>query len=301
LYYTGVIGGDNADDDVPVPILNRGPYKLVGGIQVVTTDDLGSYPNAFLTDGETAFQCFVYLDGNVRTGNASDCGTDPAQPACGTGTYQECQCGTDLSCHACIHSGYKNLLNIYDTFKLEVLTQPDASRQNSVSAQIVVKTSPSDTTYAIETFPLPPLPEQKWTMITISKKDRQIFVYYNSTLVLSKKALHTFSIVPPASQMPAYAGDTTLSGTIAMVAFYPSHQTTSDVTTTYGQMVDTRGNLNTLQAVPTSSSYTVNDTSTWGIINTLCLDGSCFLNRSVAPKIVPTIPSIYSPLETSYA
>ena len=148
---------------------------------------------------------------------------------------------------------------------------------------------------------LPPLPEQKWTMITISKKDRQIFVYYNSTLVLSKKALHTFSIVPPASQMPAYAGDTTLSGTIAMVAFYPSHQTTSDVTTTYGQMVDTRGNLNTLQAVPTSSSYTVNDTSTWGIINTLCLDGSCFLNRSVAPKIVPTIPSIYSPLETSYA
>jgi len=169
-----------------------------------------------------------------------------------------------------------------------------------VSAQIVVKTSPTDTTYAIETFPLPPLPEQKWTMITISKDGRQVFVYYNSTLVLSKKALHTFSVMPPPSQIPVYAGDVTLSGNIAMVGFLSSHQGLADVTGAYQNMVDTRGNLNGLQAVPNSSTYTIKDTSVPAIISSLCLDGSC-LKMSNSPPIVPTIPSMYNPLETAYA
>jgi len=295
---------NNSTPTIP-QMLNRGPYNLVGGIQIVKASELGKNQNAFLTDGEGAFQCFVYLDGNIRTGNASDCGTDPGQPSCGTGIYQECQCGTDLTCSACKHTGYKNLLNIYDTFKVEILTQPDASRQKSVSAQIVVKTTPSQDTngnnsYAVETFPLPPLPEQKWTMLTVSKQGRQIFVYYNSTLVLSKKALHTFSVIPPASQIPVFAGDKTLSGNVAMVTFYPSHQAIPDVESKYGSLVDTRGNLNTLPVVPTSSSYTIKDTSPWAIIKTLCLDGSC-LNLSRPPAMVPTIPSIYNPLETSYA
>jgi len=296
---------NSSSTDVSPLVVNRGPYNLKGGIQVVKASDLGKDPNAFLTEGEGAFQCFVYLDGNVRTGNASDCGTDPALPSCGTGLYQECQCGNDLSCQACKHPGYKSLINLYDTFKIEVLTQPDASRQNSVSAQIVVKTTPSqdgngNNSYAIETFPLPPLPEQKWTMITVSKQGRQIFVYYNGTLILSKKALHTFSVIPPASQIPVYAGDATLSGNIAMITFYPSHQGIPDVANQYSSMVDTRGNLNSLPAVPTSSSYKIEDTSPSAIASTLCLDGSCLKMRS-APTTISTIPSIYSPLETSYA
>jgi hypothetical protein len=280
--------------------VKRGPFDLKGGIQPIKLSELGATPNAFLTSGSAAFQCFVYLDSNVRTGNASDCGTDPAQPSCSTGLYQECDCGTDLSCLSCVHPGYKNLVNIYDTFKLEVITAPDASRQQSVSAQIVVKTSPTQTTYAIETFALPPLPEQKWTMITVSKEGRQIFVYYNSTLVLSKKALHTFSVMPPASQIPVYAGDATLSGNIAMVRFLPSHQGLTDVATTYQSMTDTRGNLNSLQAVPNSSSYTIQDTSVPAIISNMCLDGSC-LKGATSVQIVPKIPSIYNPLETAYA
>jgi len=275
----------------------------MGPIEVVSSKDLGESKNAFLTSGQGAFQCFVYLDGNIRTGNASDCGTDPTVPSCGTGTYQECNCDTDVSCSACKHSGYKNLLNIYDTFKVEILTQPDASRQKSVSAQITVKTSPTQSTYAIETFPLPPLPEQKWTMITVSKQGRQVFVYYNSSIVLSKKALHAFSISPSASQTPVYAGDTNLSGSLAMATFFINHQSIPDVQGRYAQMVDTRGNLNTMPVIPTSSSYTINNKDTGffsGIISLFCLDGSCF-NKARAPTIVPTIPSIYMPMETSYA
>jgi len=182
---------------------------------------------------------------------------------------------------------------------------PDASRQKSVSAQIVVKTVRSQDAngsnqYVIETFPLPPLPEQNWTMITISKQGRQIFVYYNGGLVLSKKAYYTFSTKQPSNATPVFAGDKNLSGNVAMATFFPSHQTIPDVLSRYNSMVDTRGNLNTLEAIPTSSSYTIRDSQNSPFIKTLCLDGSC-INAPAAPTIIPKIPSVYGPLETSYA
>jgi hypothetical protein len=140
-------------------------------------------------------------------------------------------------------------------------------------------------------------------MITISKQGRQIFIYYNNILVLSKKALHTFSVSPPASQIPAKAGDINLSGTLAMATFFPAHQRISDVETRYAQMVDTRGNVNTMEVAPSSTSYSVNNAGTnifSNIIGFLCLDGSCF-NKARAPVVMATIPSIYSPMQTSYA
>ena len=279
----------------------NGPFNLQssGGTPVVKTSDLGSTPFAFLQAGEGAFQCFVYLDGNIRTGTGANCGTDVSQPSCGTGLYQPCPCST-IDCIECVHTGYKNLVNIYNTYRIEVLTAPDASRQNSVSAQITVKTAPSYGNYAIETFPLPPLPEQKWTMITISKQGRQIFVYYNSTLVLSKKALNTFSTAQPHTANPAaVVGDINLSGNLAMATFFPKHQAIPDVTSRYQSMVDTRGNLITMPVTPTSSSYSIQSKPN-GLISQLCLDGSCF-NTTKPPTIVPTIPSIYNPLQTSYA
>ena len=279
----------------------NGPFTLQnsGGLSIIKTEDLDSTPFAFLESGEGAFQCFVYLDGNVRTNSNTSCGTGVSQPSCETGLYQPCPCSS-FDCTECAHIGYKNLINIYETFRIEVLTAPDASRQNSVSAQIALKTVPSYGKFAIETFPLPPLPEQKWTMITISKQGRQVFVYYNSTLVLSKKALNTFSTAKPTKSNPAaIVGDSNLSGNLAMATFFPNHQAIPDVTSRYQSIVDTRGNLITMPVTPTSSSYTIQSKPN-GLISDLCLDGSCF-NTTSSPKTVPTIPSIYNPLQTSYA
>jgi hypothetical protein len=273
-------------------VTHRGPYPLTGQVSVISSAE---NPRMFLNDSDEAIQLFVYLDGNLRMGQSVANGS--AGPSYDTGMYGECTCSSQSDCTNCDHTGYMKLLNIQNTFMLEVLNAPDASRQKSVSTQLYVKTQ-DNSSYGVETFPLPPLPEQKWTMITISKQGRQLFVYYNSTLVLSKKATHNFSTTLPTCA-PVYVGDVTLSGNAAMVTYFSSHQTIQDVASRYQKMTDTRGNLNTMQVVPTSSSYAIVDSTQNGFVKSLCLDGSCF--SSGTREIIPVIPPIYNSVETVYA
>jgi len=276
-------------------ITKSGPYSITGKVSVILATDSPDSSKFFLNHADEAIQVFVYLDGNMRMGQTVDSGS--GGPHQDTGMYGACRCTSAADCTNCDHKGYKKLLNIQDTFVLEVLKAPDASRQNSVSTQLYVKTL-NNSTYAVETFPLPPLPEQKWTMITISKQGRQVFVYYNSTLVLSKKAMHNFSTTQPTCA-PVQVGDTTLSGNVAMVTYFSAHQSMQDVAARYQKMVDTRGNPISAQAVPTSSSYKIVDAKSYNFIRALCLDGSCF--SSGTREVIPVIPPIYNSLETTYA
>lgn len=276
-------------------ITKSGPYSITGGVSVILATDSIDSRNIFLNHADEAIQLFVYLDGNMRMGQTVDSGS--GGPHQDTGMYGACVCTSAADCTNCNHKGYKKLLNVQNTFVLEVLKAPDASRQNSVSTQLYVKTL-NNATYGVETFPLPPLPEQKWTMITISKQGRQVFVYYNSTLVLSKKATHNFSTTLPTCE-PVSVGDATLSGNIAMVTYFSSHQGIQDVATRYQQMVDTRGNPISAQVIPTSSSYRIVDANSNSFVRALCLDGSCL--SSGTREIIPVIPPIYNSLETTYA
>jgi len=94
-------------------------------------------------------------------------------------------------------------------------------------------------------------------------------------------------------------GDATLSGNIAMVTYFSAHQGIRDVAARYQQMVDTRGNPNSAQVIPTSSSYKIVDASSNSFVRALCLDGSCL--SSGTREIIPVIPPIYNSLETTYA
>jgi hypothetical protein len=288
-------------------VTKRGPYELLAPgnsrKEIFSTEE---NKKLMINPHNEAIQFFVYLDGNLRMGQAIE--TGQSGPSQETGMYQVCSCDTLTDCTNCTsstrsHSGYQTLMNIQDTFVLEVLSTPDASRPNSVSAQLYVKTHVSDGNTngraKIETFPLPPLPEQKWTMITISKNGRQISVYFNSTLVLAKKAQNNFSTVTPTCS-PVSIGSNTLSGKVAMVTYFDSHQTVSNVAARYKEQTDTRGNLNTMNAVPTSTSYSLVDSEQSSFIKTLCLDLSCF-NPGPKAQALPTIPPIYQSLETQYA
>jgi hypothetical protein len=136
-------------------------------------------------------------------------------------------------------------------------------------------------------------------MITISKQGRQINVYYNSTLVLAKKAQNNFCVITPTCQ-PVSVGANGLSGSAALITYFSSHQTIEDVTTRYQEQVDTRGNPTTMSVVPTSNSYTIVDSQQSSFIKTLCLDLSCF-KSGVRGVAAPNIPAIYNSLETVYA
>lgn len=282
-------------------VTKRGPYELLGPSQVFACAD---NTKLMINDSDEAMQFFVYLDGNIRIGQSVDGGSNG--PSNDSGLYSLCPCADGLSCNSCVtpdksHKGYQTIINIQDTFVLEALNIPDASRPNAVSAQIYIKTQTNNPeAYSIETFPLPPLPEQKWTMITISKNGRQINVYYNSTLVLAKKTQKNFSYKQAAGVSSVSVGSKKLSGKVAMVTYFSSHQTISDVTARYGEQTDTRGNLNTMNVVPTSNSYTIVDSQQSSFIKKLCLDLSCF-NPGPNKQSLPVIPSVYSSLDTQYA
>jgi len=284
-------------------VTKRGPFSLLGpastGNEVFSK---GDNPKIMVNDTNEAIQFFVYLDGNLRMGQATQ--ANNSGPSANSGMYIQCECTTITDCTNCVpHIGYQTIMNIQDTFVLEILNTPDASRQNSVAAQIYVKTQYYDTTtqknnFVIETFPLPPLPEQKWTMVTISKQGRQVNVYFNSTLVLAKKAQNNFATTP-RNGSPIYVGSNTLSGNVAMVTYFMEHQGITDVAYRYQQQTDTRGNLNTMNVVPTDNSYAIVDSAQSSFIRTLCLDLSCF-RPPAGVQALPNIPPIYNSLNTQY-
>jgi hypothetical protein len=269
----------------PVPVANvsaMGPFPLNTKTSVLTTSSFMTPAGSlsFLKEGTGTFQAYVYLDSLSQTGGQSSCGTLPNQPSCSSGLYDPCACNAMVDCTNCSHDGYKNIISLYGVYTLEVLPYPDASRQNTVSAQLAVQTQTATDSF-IETVPLPPIPLQKWVMITLSKSGRRVDVYYNDQLVASSTLLNMISTLQPSGAI-AQAGDTTLSGKIGGIVMSGSTATIGSVASAYSSTSDTRG------APKAFPSPTAIKASGPGLLSSLCLDGSCLQ----LPRIGDASPSI---------
>ena len=247
---------------VPMPITsvsvqNKGPYNLNNSTNIFNS-------NTFQNNNDACIQGFFYLENLKKTGIATPCTTgttDPSLPNCNTGRYELCSCdGTD--CSPCYHKGYIQLMNINEIITLEALGAPDASRQGRASVQLTIKTqssgndasadaeenpydasgnSTSDTSSFIfvETFVLPPLPFNKWIMITINRSGRRYDIYYNDTLVLSK---YTSSILYPNNLYQGInVGDSKVDGSCGFFNLYPYIMSAISIKTQYENNVTTRG------------------------------------------------------------
>jgi hypothetical protein len=187
--------------------------------------------------------------------------------------YDQCTCKTKVDCNNCRHDGYKNLVSLYGVYNLEILPFPDASRQNSVSAQIAVNTQTADESF-IETIPLPPIPIQKWVFLTISKTGRRIDVYYNDSLVKSTTMLNMISTLNPSGSI-VQTGDSGLSGTIGEISIGDFYTTIGQVATRYSNISDTRGAPVNFGISLQSYTNSVNTVASSSLMKNLCLDGSC--------------------------
>jgi hypothetical protein len=252
-----------------------GPFELSKRESILQSSSFpsGKAAQAFLTEGTGSFQAYIYMDSLSQTGSVSSCGTRPNQPSCSSGLYDPCTCDALVDCRNCTHDGYKNLVSLYGVYNLEVLPFPDASRQNTVSAQIAVQTQTANQAF-VETIPLPPIPLQKWVMITISKSGRRVDVYYNATLVVSKTLLNMISTMNPSGTI-VQAGDSTLSGTIGVISMSSSSAIIGSVASFYSQSSDTRGAPTKFAISLDSYGNTVKPNSGNALLKTLCLDGSC--------------------------
>jgi hypothetical protein len=132
-----------------------------------------------------------------------------------------------------------------------------------------------------ETIPLPNIPFQKWTFVTIAREGRRFDVYYNGKLVMSKR---TQNIVDTRSAVsPIVAGDPALTGTITRVESFPEKLTQPQIAAKYSEQADTTGkphmesSMNLLDYLPG------------------CKGGGCL----TGPSVRPTSPLL--DWETPYA
>lgn len=222
----------------------NGPFSLSETKSLGKATDV---QNAFLKTGTGTVQAFVYLLPYQRTGQAVVCSSGNASdPKCGSGRYSVCPCNR-ADCTNCQHKGFQTVLNLSKLIRLEILNTPDASRPNSAYAHIVARTvrKPENTELAtgsevtIETFPLPPIPFQKWTMVTIALEGRRVDVFYNDEIVLSKRCDNILDV--SVLLAPLISGSSELSGQVGKVRFFDKRLTLSDVKTGYKQLANTKG------------------------------------------------------------
>lgn len=266
-----------------------GPYDI-SKISTLFTSEL---TQQFQTSPAATIQGFFYLVPLQRTPTALPCNT-PGNPSCEDGRFQRCQCKTEF-CMDCVRNGYLPILKIADVASLEILGAPDAGRQGKAMAQLVMKTqsnidssgnyidaSGNTSTTSVkymETIALPPLPLQKWVMITIVREGRRYDVYYNNQLVLSKKT--DFEMADVITKEPVKLGNPGFYGTAGLLTLSTVAQSGFEVSRVYSTQIDTRGNPNlqisttdvSKQAAPTLASFTMP-------------------SMNISPPTLPSLPNI---------
>ena len=253
-----------------------GPFPLE---QVKQVGNTGASQRILAASNSGSLQAFVYPLAYQRTGQVSLCsdGTtpQPGEPNCDSGRFGICACvGTD--CSRCAHVGYVNLLNISNVVRLEMLTSPDASRQNAAQVQLVARTlrkkSTDSTTETVEeTLVLPTIPLQRWTMITIARDGRRYDIYYNDKLVSSKRTEHIIDTTSAVG--PILAGDRNLTGSVAFVEVFDTRLSQAEVAANYSRLADTTG-----------KPYISNEGPTFADMFSLCEGGACLKGPSVRPS-----------------
>ena len=296
---------------VPLPNSYGSNVNLIGPYDLNVSKNQFNSKN-FILNNSTTFQGFFYLEKLQKTAVTTSCSpTDPSSLNCNTGRYSLCACnGSD--CSQCIHKGFIPIINFNDILSLEVLGAPDGGRQGKASVQLTIKTessgsidssgnpinpefhasdatggSTSVSSVYIETFVLPPVPFQKWFMITITKVGRRFDIYYNDTLVLSKQASTVLyhNITSPNISI----GNSMVNGSSGYFTLYNSAQSAIDISKQYKSFINTRGS-----PVFGANSPTIGFTtfsldrlpSTFGNVSvpSLCGSGDCITTVSNPPS-----------------
>jgi len=274
----------------------QGPYSLASKSAIIDE----STAKRFYSDMEGTFSAFIYLSPMNRTGSHSVCGTNPNQASCADGTFAPCPCdAASGDCATCTHAGYNSVFNISGVAGLEVLIAPDASRQGKSMTQLVVKTegaglstSSSSSQKYIETLTLPPIPLQKWMMVTIAREGRRFDVYYNDVLVMSHKTMYMpVSNISNSNFSGITSGSSGLVGQLALANMYDTRMNMQKVTAAYAAATDTRGRpyINATTSL-TSDPSGLNPGFHSSGVNlssmSMCPSGGCFS----APAVKPASP-----------
>lgn len=276
-----------------------GPFNLNSTTTIIKQEKTALFTE---TDGGS-FSAFIYFNPVNRTASYSPTESSGSRGlSLQNGEYSICTCTGPSDCTNCLHVGHNIVFNIGNIVQLEAMVAPDASRQGKAMVQLILKTQDAGNTYT-ETFIVPPLNVQKWTYVTISREGRRIDVYYNDSIVLSKKTQYNFAKIGSSIT----SGSPGLEGQLIVANVYNYRLTTKNVSEHYAKYADSRGQpyFNDTSTpmtlsdagglIPLYASTIFSSALSWMPTINLCPAGGCFS----MPTIRPASP-LYT-WSTSYA
>ena len=189
----------------------------------------------------------IFLQHAPRTLAKVDCiipSTTPItefKPSCENYEYKTCKCN-DTSCNNCAvpNDTYLSKLLAIDN-KLELWASGYTNQNDKpyVPALLKVYTEKDETNKTMESIPLPTIPLQRWTIITIVKQGRRFDVYYGQELVASK--ITEFVPRVPEANRNWVAGHPLWKGQIGFFKGWNQPWTKYDVQKDVTSLVNTRG------------------------------------------------------------
>lgn len=222
----------------------------------------GTYVSNFLKNQSSSFRIFYYIQSLPRTASIYDTTTNTANFNPTTDSFDIC----DATTGTCTHPGFAKLLQFDRSLWIELLQAPDASRPGLPKTQLCIQTTNQTGNSYIETFPLPPFPQQKWVMLTLSHEGSKYDVYYNGQLAASVKTTN----VPKPTASNLALSDGTFTGRTSYLLSKTTAMTAAEVASDYAS------NTNTLGEPYDSLFPSLN-------LN-LCPSGNCFSGPSVRPS-----------------
>ena len=178
---------------------------------------------------------------NINCSNSVD--TTTLTQSCTEYTFTTCACNNTNDCSNCTPDSYlSSLISLGTCVNLLLSGYVSQSDKPMVSTVLTIKTS-SATNVHIESIPLPAIPLQKWTIVTLVQEGRHISVYYGDNSVAS-----TYLKYYP---VPAHKTDVWMagglngmpgwSGSIGLFSPSLSHVTSADIAKDIENLVDSTG------------------------------------------------------------
>ena len=197
----------------------------------------------------SALRFAIYINGAPRTvAKVDDCDVATATgisnrliQSCDDYSYNICQCSGKNDCGNCtLQSNYlSKLLWMGTSVELWASGYTSESDRPFIPTLLKIKTANESNMY-FETIPLPAIPLQKWTVVTIVQEGRRIDVFYGAKAVTG-----VYLKYPP---VPAYKSDMWYagglpdwSGTIGLFSTTLTARTSQDVEADVANLVDSSG------------------------------------------------------------
>ena len=197
----------------------------------------------------TSLRFAIYIEKAPKTIVKVDCLAPVADtqtatsfaPSCSDYNFKKCAClATD--CSRCIipaDSYLSKLLHIGQAFELWASGYTSTNDKPYVPALLKINTASGNLNSFMESVPLPAIPLQRWTVVTIVKEGRRFDVYYGQKLVASKLCDNV--PIPPSSGSDWKAGVKGWVGQIGLFTGYDKAQSQDDINKDVSTLVNTRG------------------------------------------------------------